>query len=336
LILRRILFLSICLIIPAFAGLFAVEYNEGNVRLVINEKTGSYSLFYLSDPVKMRYEPLFYSGDPTSSFLEVNYDGKIYRPVKSNQFRIRFEEVNENPSIAFESEFVKVRQVFTFIKTASSETFNGINVAITVQNMQIRAASIGLRVLIDTHLGEGFRKTHFVTNNQSVSKETLIENTSGEMYWISRGPRVSLMGNIVDPMDNYGRIPDIYMANWKRLNKAKWNFNYSEGRSLSYFPYFFSDSAVCYYYDSAFLEGGETATYNIYLTGEDIPWYTGAFPDLNLAPEEEAKYEDANLIMLHNLQEILNQFIFGDKNLDEGDLEEIEGTIEWLKAGDTY
>jgi hypothetical protein len=323
-----------CFIFTAFAGLFAAEYNEGNVRLIINERTGAYSLYYLSDQATMRYEPLFYSGDPTSSFLEVNFEGKVYRPAKSGKFRTRFEEVNENPSIAFESDFLKVRQVFTFVKKAGSDTVNGIKINIILENMQIRAASVGLRVLIDTHLGEGLRKTHFVTNNQSISKETLIEGTSGEMYWISRGPNVSLMGNIVDPMDSYGRLPDIYMANWKRLNKAKWNFNYSEGRSLSYFPYFFSDSAVCYYYDDAFLEGGETATYNIYLTTEDIPFYTGVFPDADLAPVE--KYQDANLIMLYNLQEVLNQFIEGEIYLDEEDLAEIEGTIEWLKAGDTY
>jgi hypothetical protein len=331
------LFLSICFIFTAFAGLFAAEYNEGNVRLIINEKTGAYSLYYLSDQATMRYEPLFYSGDPASSFLEVNVDGKVYRPAKSGKFRTRFEEVNENPSVAFESDFLKVRQVFTFVKTAGSDTVNGINITIILENMQIRALSVAMRVLIDTYLGEGLRKTHFVTNKQSISKETLIEGTSGEMYWISRGPKVTLMGNIVDPVDNYARLPDfVYMANWKRLNKAKWNVNYSEGRSLSYFPYFFSDSAVCYYYDSAFLEGGETAIYNIYLTAEDIPWYTGILPDVDLAPLEEEKYEDANLIMLYNLQEILNQFIQGEIYLDEEDLAEIEGTIEWLKAGDTY
>jgi len=335
-ILRRVLVISICLFFPAFVCLFAAEYNEGNVRLIINEKTGGYSLYYLSDPDTARYEPLFYSGDPMSSFLEVNANGKVYRPAKSSQFRTRFEEVNENPSIAFESEFLKVRLIFTFVQTPSSDKVNGINVAIIVQNQQIRAMSVGLRVLIDTYLGEGFRKTPFITNKQSISKETKIEDLLGEMYWISRGSKVSLMGSIADPVNNYARLPDVvYMANWKRLNKAKWDMDYTEGRSLSYFPYFFSDSAVCYYYDAAFLEGGETAEYSIFLTAEDIPWYTGIYPESESVEEEAVKYEDANLLMLYRLQEVLNQFIDGEIYLDEEDLTEIEDTVEWLKAGDT-
>jgi len=329
----KALVITICFILPAFACLFAAEYSEGNVKLVINEKTGGYSLYYLTDPDAKRYEPLFYNKDPMSSFLEVNVNNSVYRPAKSGQFTTRFEEVNDCPSVAFESEFIKVRQVFSFIKTASSDTVNGINIAITLQNMQIRAISAALRVVIDTNLGEGQGRVPFITNKRSVSKETMIEDLPGELYWISRGPKASLMGNIVDPMDNYARIADtVYIANWKRLDKAKWNINYSEGRSLNYFPYFFNDSAICYYYDAAFLEGGESVTYNIYLTAEDIPWYTGVFPDAPV--EEEAKYEDANLTMMYNLQEVLKQFIDGEIYLDEEDLADVEGSIEWLKAGD--
>jgi hypothetical protein len=317
-----------------FANLPAAEFDNGDIRLTINEKTGNFSLYYLSIPEKMRYEPLFYSREQKSSFLEINIDGVVYRLGKSKRFSTRFDEQNGNPAVVYESPSLIVRKVFTPIRTANSQAVNGLNITVTVQNTGNQAVSAGLRFLIDTHLGETRKGIPFETNNQYVLRERLIEGTSGEMYWISRGPNFSLMGSIINPYDRNSKVPDfVHMASWKRLNKANWNLKYKEGRSFNYFPYFFSDSAVCYYYEPAMLEAGESFTYTVILSTEDIGLYTGISTFDFSALRDGINYADADLIMLYRLLEILNQFVSGEITLNEGDLAEIERTIQRLKAG---
>jgi hypothetical protein len=297
----------------------------------------NFSLYYLSTPDTMRYEPLFDSKEQKSSFLEVSIDGVIHRLGKSKRFSTRLEDQdgqNGIPAVVYESPSLIVRKVFTPIRTANSQTINGLNITVTVQNTGSQAVSTGLRFLIDTHLGETRKGIPFETNKQYVLTERLIEGTSGEMYWISRGPNFSLMGSIINPYDRNSKVPDfVHMASWKRLYKAKWNLIYKEGRSFNYFPYFFSDSAVCYYYEPAMLEAGESFTYTVILSTEDIGWYTGVSSFDFSALRDGINYEDADLIMLYRLLEILNQFVSGEITLNEGDLAEIERTIQRLKAG---
>jgi len=323
--------LLVFLLFSIFVNLPAAEFDNGDIRLIINEKTGNFSLYYLSTPEKMRYEPMFDSRDQKSSFLEVSVDGVVYRLGKKRKlFSVRLEDQDGNPAVVYESPFLTVRKVFTPVRTANSPVINGLNITVTVQNTGEQAVSTGLRMLIDTHLGEGRKRIPFETNNETVLRERIIEGTSGEMYWISRGPNFSLMGSIINPFDRNSRVPDfVHMASWKRLYKAKWNLNYKEGRSFNYFPYFFRDSAVCYYYEPAMLEAGESFTYTVILSTEDIGWYTGAF---DLSALGSGNYEDAYLLMLYRLLEILNQFVSGEITLNEDDLGEIERSIEMLKA----
>jgi len=331
---RKVLIFSVFLFFSAFANLLAAEFDNGDIRLIINEKTGNFSLYYLSIPEKMRYEPLFDSREQGSSFLEVSVDGVVHRLGKSKIFSTRLEDQDGNPAVVYESPSLIVRKVFTPVRTPNSQAINGLNITVTVQNTGEQAVSTGLRMLIDTHLGEGRKRIPFQTNNESVLRERLIEGTSGEMYWISRGPNFSLMGSIINPYDRNTRVPDfVHMASWKRLYKAKWNLIYKEGRSFNYFPYFFRDSAVCYYYEPAMLEAGESFTYTVILSTEDIEWYAGISTVDLAVPEDGIKYEDAHLLMLYRLLEILKQFVSGETVLNEEDLDEIERSIETLKAG---
>ena len=334
---KKIFFLTILVIFSSLSMLYAMEINDGNIRLVINEKNGNFSMYYLTDPDTMRYEPLFNNREPRASFWELNIDGNIDRLGRSRKFDIRTEDLNGNPVIVYESGNLEVRKIFTPTRTGNSNTINGVNITVTVQNTDNKAVSAGLRVLIDTNLGERRNMIPFITNNQVILNETRIEGTSDETYWISRGNNTALMGSIVNPLDSDSRMPDyVIMANWKRLNKAKWDFKYSQGRSFNNRPYSIRDSAVCYYFENATLEAGQTFTYDILLSTEDIPWYSGRYvldlTDIIGEIEDSVVNEDPNLLLLYSLQETLNRFIAGEIYLEERDLEEIESTIERLKS----
>jgi len=339
-------------------SLSADEIKDGYLRLILNERNGNFSLSFLFDPNGMRYESLFNSSIPSASFMEVNVDGRIYRLGESRTFRTSYERLDGNPALVFESPFLRVSEIFSPVKTANSPVVNGVKITITVENLNVQRSSVGLRLLIDTHLGEGLGKIPFITNSRLITNETLIEGTSGEKFWISRGDRVTLMGSILSPLNN-SRPPDfVHIANWKRLNDVPWRLRYYEGRSFNYIPYSIGDSAVCYYYEPVNVDGRGSFTYTIFLTTEDIAWYNTAVvpepepvietqtelptvieaPSIDFTALEEAAaadaaryYDDADILYLMSLQAILDQFLAGEIILNEQDLAEIERSINRLK-----
>jgi len=276
------LFLFLIFTVSCFS--FASSITNGYFRLILHESTGRYSIFYLSNADAVRYEPLLSFEDPRTSYASVLIDGKIYR-LGGKHFTHRYERQNGLPAFVFESENLLITQVFTPIKSANSKYANGVMITYTVENTGDMQHSVGFRILLDTYLGEK-RKTPFITGEQIVTNETLVEGIAGERFWITRGRTVSLMGSIVNPVDPAARIPDaIHFANWKRLNDAPWKLRYVEGRSFTNLPFSVDDSAVCYYYDSSTLNQGASFTYSIVLSTEDVEWYN----DLRVLPQPSAR-----------------------------------------------
>jgi hypothetical protein len=253
---------------------FANETRDKHIRLVLNERTGAFSLFFLTDTERMRYEPFFNHRNPTASFITVSVDGRTYRPGRHRSFSTRVERIDGNPAIVFESPFLKITEVFSPVRTISSPFANGVSRTITIYNKSSEDAEIGLRVLIDTHLGEGRRRVPFATDIQSITGELIIDDTFDDKYWVSHGGRVSLMGNISSPYGMNIQRPDIiHFAPWKKLSDAPWRAVYHEGRSFSWFPYSINDSAVGYYYEPIVVTSRDFVEYTIFLTTEDAAWY---------------------------------------------------------------
>jgi len=346
--------------------------DDGYIRLVLNQKKGSFTLYYLTDQKTMRYEPLFSSNDSTSSLLSVIVDGVIYKLDNTKIFKTRIEKNGRDTALIFESPFLKVTQVFTPIRTSSAQAANGVMVTITMQNTATQRSFAGLRMLLDTTLGEGANGTPILTNTQAISSETLIEGSSNERYWISRGKKVSLMGSIVNPVTVRGKGPDlVHIANWDNLRNAPWRLNYSQGQPLNKQPTRLGNSAVCYYFGPEMIDRNKTLTYTIFLTTEDVAWYRLTEPPFNMTaaiisdtpakaqtvneparnelnvniPEIEAQAaiealatnEKHETIVLLKLQDILNQFISGDIKINERDLVEIDNFLEKYRTGnETY
>jgi len=250
------------------------ENSDGYVRLILHERTGRFSLYYLTDPETMRYEPLFNSSDPRASFLSVHVNGKSYRLGDSKVFKISLERRNGDPALVFRARTLTISQVFTVIKTDNSNTANGVMVTVIIENTGKRELTVGLRMVIDTELGENYGRIPFITDNRMIRSETQIDSAADDKYWITRGENLSLMGSIINPLNNNSTVPTyVHMANWKRLNESAWGLRYVEERSFNNLPYSVRDSAVCYFWQPEPLAIGGVFTYTVFLTTEDIAWY---------------------------------------------------------------
>jgi len=355
-LLRKLLNFSLVLSFALSAmTISAAEITNGNLRLILNEETGSFSLYFLTDHETMRYEPLFNSRQSSASFSSISINGRVFR-LGDRQFRPRYERFNGNPGFVFESGDIIARQIFTPVKTSGSSVINGVMITFNIENSGSQSVMAGLKMLLDTELGEGRGRTPFITSTRILNNEMLIDNrNSEERFWISRGQNVSLMGSIINPLDPSAKAPDfVHFANWNMLNRARWLSRYSERRSFN------NNSAVCYVYEPVELSSMSSLSYTIFLTTEDVAWYNNpsqtvrqpqtppqARPNPSQPPraplepatisiiaiEEEARMEaqinneSPQRLTLIRLNELIDRFLSGDLYLNEQDMIEIENFL---------
>jgi hypothetical protein len=284
----RMLFAAILIMLLTPVSVSGVEYVKGLIKLVLHESTGRFSLYYMSDMAKGTYEPLFLSRDPRTSFFAVMVNSKVYKLGEDSTFKIVLRGTEVSPVLAFEAPFLSVVVEFSFIRTASASITNGVRLDIRLENWGDSEASVGLRVLLDTTLGEK-TGTHFYTELRAITAESAVTSWDSDRRWVSRGPKFGLMGSIIN--DGLKRPDLVHLANWKRLNEVPWKAGYVDGRNFNYLPYSVDDSAVCYYFDPAPLQRGSQRTETILLGVEDSNGFAAPYTipvEQPSAPVQEA------------------------------------------------
>jgi hypothetical protein len=274
---------AILFFINALSNLGAAEYSDGRIKLVIDEKLGRFSLYYMTDVEKKTYEPLFWDKDKRTSFLSAYINGKEYKLGNSSEFKMIIRGEKNKPSLVFESAFLSIAQDFSFIRTASSGVSNGVRIDVRLESWSPKMVEAGARLMVDTHLGE---KTvpPFRTDLRPIGSETLIDKTSPDQYWVSRNGNYGLMGSIfVEGTET----PDfVQFANWKRMNGARFKVNYVQGRSFNATPFSVKDSAVCYFLDIRPMNRWDRRVMTVLLAAEDDYGFEGEkLPDEREYPQ---------------------------------------------------
>ncbi|MCL2832982.1 MAG: hypothetical protein FWD78_07425 [Treponema sp.] len=265
---KRFLAVIIVLLAVIPCTLFAAEYSEGNIRLVLWEKTGRFSLYYIDENNENSgFQTLLYDKDPKTSFLSVLINNRAFKLGDSLAFKIKTDANPDRPAFIFESSQLIVTQEFSFIKTPEADSVNGVKINITVFNKSANELNTGLRYVLDTILGEKGSSAHFFIDGRSVNTETLSGRPENASLWISKNKSLSLMGSITVP-GNSG--PDsVQFANWQRLNNASWKLENINDRNFSVLPYSINDSAVCYYFEPRLLPADQSFSASVYLALED-------------------------------------------------------------------
>ncbi|MDR1256989.1 MAG: hypothetical protein LBJ86_04525 [Spirochaetaceae bacterium] len=279
----RTVFAVILFVTSVASNFGAAEYTDGRIKLVIDEKLGRFSLYYMNDVEKRTYEPLFWDKDKRTSFLSAYINGKEYKLGNSSEFKMIIRGEKNKPSLVFESAFMSIAQDFSFIRTASSGVSNGVRIDVRLESWSPQTVEAGARLLIDTHLGEKTAPP-FRTDLRPIGSETLIDRTSPDQYWVSRNGSYGLMGSIfVEGTET----PDfLQFANWKRMNGARFRINYVQGRNFNATPFSVKDSAVCYFLDIRPMNRWDRRMMTVLLAAEDDYGFEGEkLPDEREYPQ---------------------------------------------------
>jgi hypothetical protein len=244
---------AILLLAAALSSLSALQIDRGRVRLVLHEGLGRFSLYTRPTAAPADFVPLFVDQDPRTSGISLVVNDRIYKLGESSEFSEKVTPSTDAAMARFEwsSRTLEVVQEFVPVSTSPSGDAEGVRMSIRIENRARNRLSVGLRLCLDTYLGED-NLSHFTSDrHQEIRSELTVPETEMVRYWLS--PSASApqrIGLLCITAGEEVTSPDkIVFANWKRLSEASWNYETSSQRNFNLMPYSINDSAVCMYYE---------------------------------------------------------------------------------------
>jgi hypothetical protein len=259
-----------------------LEVSQDRLKLVLYEGIGRFCLYL--DGV-----PLLADQDPRTSGISLLLDNRLVKLGESGEFRETAEALPGGARFSWRSKRVLVSASFAF------QGSSGLVLTVAVTNQAQRSLEAGVRLLLDTYLGEaGF--PHFRTDRAAeINNEVVFDRKSMPEYWVSRSSRAAGSPGLQVYLRGEGiTTPDrLVMANWKRLTEAGWSYESSPARSFSELPYSINDSAIGQYYDPVALPpGGSRTVVVLFAASSEQPEETPLVPEPSLigepAPEATA------------------------------------------------
>jgi len=245
---RKALVLSLALVSPFLAvPALALEAKEGLVKIAVDETNARVSIFRLVDIAKGKYESFLYDQDPRTTYVTLSFDGKHAKLGDASDYRFNVLRTETGVTIEFRSSFCAVREMVEFAKSEGSALADGVRLSFELENVSEKDATLGLRMLVDTYLGEK-AGLHFASDkNPKIVNETEITRDSGEAWLSTTGEKggfmIQLEGAGIDRPDR------ILVANWKRLADSTWGFDPNPQRNFTLIPYSINDSAAALYWE---------------------------------------------------------------------------------------
>ncbi|MCF7915844.1 MAG: hypothetical protein K9L66_11815 [Spirochaetaceae bacterium] len=272
---RAVVTILIIILIPF--SLSALTIDKGRIRLELHEKTGRFSLYYLDDIQKEKYVSLLFERDPRTSSTGILLNNRIMTLGSSNEFTQTTEKTVDGARFVWSSPQLKITQDFRFVKSDKGSLVDGIAVSMEVQNVSEQIQSVGVHLLLDTHLGES-KDSHFSTSdNEKIETETGYTHQM-PLYWLSPVENKNFKGFQSVLKGNNITIPDrVVFSNWKRLSEALWNIEVQGRRNFNLLPYSINDSAVAQFYNPIKIASGAKRS---------ITALFGAYNDKTFALEE--------------------------------------------------
>jgi hypothetical protein len=164
------------------------------------------------------------------------------------------------------NELIQSRQTVQWVERADTGLQDGVLIRYEIENRTERPLNAGLRVLLDTCLGEG-QEAHFVLDD-GTSVEYEMERGGGDVpsWWESSegdmpGPclRCSLRGQLITTPQR------LVFANYRSLLLHPFHYQIRRNRRFHSLPFSRNDSAVAIFFDPQVLEPGGKVEYGTIL-----------------------------------------------------------------------
>lgn len=263
------------------------------VEVLVNasqENTGRFAIYTTGgDPERPEddFKPLIYGTrdpGPWTSYTTIQIDGVSWvfggptqrRAGRSANYGspVRLPEREGDAVVAaWNLGPLEVTQTLSFARSLTTGLMDTVRIAYHVQNTDTRPHQVGVRIMLDTMLGENDGAPYRV-GERAITTDTPLVGSAIPEFWQAfddlSNPQVMAQGTLRYP----GETPPerVYMSNWGSLADGVWSFDFQAGRDFTRKGEFELDSAVALFWDPKELPAGEGREYVTYygLGGIDI------------------------------------------------------------------
>ncbi len=269
----------------------------GRIRLEVYAERGEFMVWQRDGDGEL--QPLLFPGDPGATRTTVRDGARTLVLGRSSRLQLKetavrdrdettggHREAPDGPEAAghrearrqalvyqrFGGDDLELERFFKPLRSRGAEEPDAIRIVVRVHNRSERSRELGLRLLLDTHLGEDAPRElgHFRLDRATpVRFEHQLQPRSDSVrYWFSRSPEQPELTLQQTMLGEGITTPDrVVFANWKRLYESSWDYRVLPARRFSAPPYSLNDSAVAVYYDPVTVGAGETREIAIVLGG---------------------------------------------------------------------
>jgi len=257
---RRTVIIAFTLLFASIAStslVSALEIESETYELEVHERIGRFSLYAKTDDGPV---PMFVADDPTTSYISILSQNRIYRLGDSFEFRQNAQLTETGARMTWTSSRLSIEVDIDI------ESFSYALLEMTVTNTSETDLEVGVRMLIDTYLGED--GTHFATPDTTVNGE---REFAAAPLFIQSGPDSTPSLYLWFGTAGATSPNRVILANWKRLDDTSWSYTVNTNRNFNVLPYSINDSAVSLYYNPETLARGDSRYIRvIFATDEPI------------------------------------------------------------------
>lgn len=284
-----------------------VELANEYLKVRVEKKSGRYILQTVKgDPNNSRDDNKFlsYNDEPPTSFTTIAFgeDGKKAYKYGSGDGKFLKAPVVENGTIVsiWAVNSCWVIQTLSFTNSPTTRSPDSLKIEYRVVNRSDAKKQVGVRILIDTTLGETDGTPYFLPGVGKVDNEREYSGSAIPTYWYSfdnlDNPVIRSMGTVKDAAVT---LPDrLIFASWKKLDQHPWKYKVNSGSSFRRSLLGARDSAVAMYYNvREVVPGYEMKVSTLYgMFGTAV--HQGKVWDLTLGGSSQAPSEETFTITL--------------------------------------
>ncbi|MGM0502486.1 MAG: NEW3 domain-containing protein, partial [Bacillota bacterium] len=219
-------------------------------------------------------KPLIYGHpNPWTSYTTIKIDGENYvfggETKKRAGSGANYGELVQKPTIKdnrivtkYKYGKVVVSQILTFVKSTTTGLPDTAQIRYRVSNQGEEPKEVGVRVMIDTMLGEN-DGAPFRIKNQAITYDKLYTDSKIPSFWQAfdtlNNPKVTAQGTIKGP--GLTEPSAVYFSDWGSLADGVWDFDFNPEQEFLRKGEYELDSAMALFWDPQKLEPEETRDY---------------------------------------------------------------------------
>ncbi len=295
-----------------------VDENIGNLRVVIENYTGSIGLYKKLDDGS--YLSLFDSKTFTKSpSFFVNYNGKAVPLNSSGGFKLTSSYKNEQAIITAEMRNkLKVVIYLDFFASTSNGTIDSVKITSVATNLTEVEQEVAVKAFFDTSLGEN-TTAHFISSMGREINTEMSFNSLSDEAWIQSGNANAIARFFVPRISN---VDSLTMANKNLLIQTPWNYNVQSGREFHSLNSY-NNSALAITWQPRVVKKDPVDMLELYILTGEISGYV---------PTSWPPTQKENTVFIPEIQSPTD----GLSRQDLEKIKEILATIELLQADNSY